>query len=161
VRPYQIGTAAAIVLIAAVALFDRRDIFRFVVGTAPGDVGASWYPFWAAGIMGLAAVGIAIRAATTPQPTEGAFTGRESVLAVVRLVVPMILYAASFSVLGFYIATGVYMGFFAWYLGRYKVHWILTTALVTPLLIYLAFEVGFKLLLPKSFLYQLIPGFPL
>ena len=100
-RPYQIGTAAAIVLIAAVAMFDRRDIFRFVVGTAPGDVGASWYPFWAAGIMGLAAVGIAIRAATTPQPTEGAFTGRESVLAVVRLVVPMILYAASFSVVLF------------------------------------------------------------
>ena len=63
------GTAAAIVLIAAVAMFDRRDIFRFIAGNSPGDVGASWYPFWAAGIMGLAAVGIAIRAAVSPQPT--------------------------------------------------------------------------------------------
>ena len=156
------GTAAAIVLIAAVAMFDRRDIFRFIAGNSPGDVGASWYPFWAAAIMGLAAVGIAIRTATTPQPTEGAFAGgRESVLAVVRLVVPMVLYAASFAVLGFYIATGLYMGFFAFYLGRYKIQWIAASAVITPLLIYLMFEVGFKLLLPKSILFQLIPGFPL
>jgi hypothetical protein len=53
------------------------------------------------------------------------------------------------------------MGFFAWYLGRYKIHWILATAVITPFLIYLVFEVGFKLLLPKSLLFQLIPGFPL
>ena len=159
-RRYQVGTAAAIALIAAVAVFDRRDVFRVVPGQAPGDVGASWYPFWAATIMGLAAVGIAYRALATPQAAEGAFTGRESILAVVRLVIPMVLYAASFSFLGFYLATGLYMGFFAWYLGRYRIQWVATAAVITPLLIYLMFEVGFKLLLPKSVLYQLIPGFP-
>jgi len=156
-----VGTAAAIVLIAAVAMFDRRDIFRFIAGNSPGDVGASWYPFWAAGIMGLAAVGIAIRAALSPQPTQAAFAGRESVLSVLRLVIPMVLYAASFAVLGFYIATGLYMGFFAFYLGRYKIQWVVASAVITPFLIYLMFEVGFKLLLPKSLLFQLIPGFPL
>lgn len=157
-RPYQVGTAAAIVLIAAVAMFDSRNVFTTLAGTSPGDVGPSWYPFWAAALMGAAAVGVAYRFATTPQPAEGAFTGRESILAVVKLVVPMVLYAFSFQWLGFYLATGVYMGFFSAYLGRYKPYVVVAAAIITPLAIYLLFEVGFKLLLPKSILYK--SGFP-
>lgn len=157
-RPYQVGTAAAIALIAAVAMFDTRSVFRVVPGQAPGDVGASWYPFWAAAVMGVAALGLAYRARLTPPSRDAAFAGRDSVLAVLRLVVPMVLYAASFALLGFYLATGLYMGFFAWYLGRYRIHWIAASAVITPFVIYLMFEVGFKLFLPKSVFYQF--GFP-
>ncbi len=157
-RPYQLGTAAAIVLIAAVAMFDSRAVFAPVPGTAPGDVGAGFYPFWAAAVMGLAALGVLYRAASGPQAVAGVFAGRESILAVLRLVIPMVLYAASFAWLGFYIATGLYMGLFAAYLGRYRWYWSVASAVVTPLAIYLMFEVGFKLFLPKSVLYTF--GFP-
>ena len=61
------GTAAAIAMIAAVAMFDSRDIFVASRGNSPGDVGAHFYPFWAAALMGLAAVAVAYRALTTPQ----------------------------------------------------------------------------------------------
>jgi putative tricarboxylic transport membrane protein len=159
VRPYQVGTAAAIVLIAAVAMFDSRNVFTSLPGTSPGDVGPSWYPFWAAALMAVAALGVAYRFATTPQPTEGVFAGRESVLAVVKLVVPMVAYAASFQWLGFYLATGAYMGFFAAYLGRYTWWRIGAVAVITPLAIYLLFEVLFRLTLPKSIFYT--SGFPL
>ena len=78
-RPYQVGTAAAIVLIAAVAMYDSRGVFTSLPGTSPGDVGPSWYPFWAAALMGVAAVFVGYRAMVTPQPAQGAFTTRESV----------------------------------------------------------------------------------
>jgi hypothetical protein len=156
-RPYQVGTAAAIVFIAAVAMFDSRAAFSPVRGTAPGDVGASWYPFWTAAVMGFAAIGIAYRAFVTPQPKEGVFASRSSVFAVLNLVIPMLLYAFSFQWLGFYLATGVYMGFFAAYLGRYRIQWIVASAVITPLAIFLIFEVAFRLLLPKSIFY---PGIP-
>ena len=157
-RPYQVGTAAAIALIAAVAMFDSRNVFRQLPGTAPGDVGPSWYPFWAAALMGLAAVFVAYRQVALPQAAEGAFAGRESVISVLKLVVPMVIYAFSFQWLGFYIATAAYMGFFSAYVGRYRWYAILAVAIVTPLAIYLLFEVGFKLLLPKSIFYE--SGFP-
>jgi hypothetical protein len=47
------------------------------------------------------------------------------------------------------------MAFFAWYLGRYTWWAVLAAGLATPLLIYLLFEVAFRLTLPKSLLYQL------
>ena len=151
------GTAAAIALIAAVAMFDSRAAWSPVRGTAPGDVGASWYPFWTAAVMGLAAVGVAYRALVLPQPKAGVFASRASVVAVLNLVLPMFVYALSFQWLGFYLATGVYMGFFAAYLGRYRFYWIIASAVITPLTIFLLFEVGFRLLLPKSIFY---PGIP-
>ena len=159
-KPYPVGTAAAIVLIAAVAMFDQRNVFTQLQGTAPGDVGPNWYTFWAAALMGAAALATAVRYATAPDAsTESAFAGRESLLAVTKLVVPMVAYAASFQWLGFYLATGAYMGFFAAYLGRYKPWAIATAAVVTPVAIYLLFEVGFRLTLPKSIFYR--SGFPI
>jgi hypothetical protein len=49
------------------------------------------------------------------------------------------------------------MGFFAAYLGRYRIQWIVASAAITPLAIFLIFEVAFRLLLPKSIFY---PGIP-
>ena len=157
-RPYQVGTAAAIILIAAVAMFDSRKVFGAQLGSSPGDVGPSWYPFWSAALMGLAAAYVGARALTRPQPKEGPFETRESLTSVVKLVIPMFAYAFSFQWLGFYIATALYMAFFAWYLGKYMWWGILATGIITPLTVYLLFEVAFRLTLPKSLLYPL--GFP-
>jgi hypothetical protein len=156
-------------LIAAVAMFDSRAAFAPSAGTAPGDVGSRWYPFWTATIMGVAAAFVLYRTLTTPQSTEGVFAGRESVFAVLKLAVPMVLYAIliggvawqsgdiTYTVippLGFYLATGLYMGGFSWWIGRYKVWWVALIAVAFPLVIFLAFELGFQVSLPKSFLYQ-------
>jgi hypothetical protein len=157
VKPYQVGTAAAIVLIAAVAMYDSRNAFSPVTGTAPGDVGASWYPFWAGAVIAVSAAIVALRYFVTPEASQEPFITRASLVAVGKLVLPMLLYAFSFRWLGFYLATGAYMGVFAVYLGRYRWYWSLASAIITPIAIYLMFEVGFKLLLPKSVLY---PGIP-
>ena len=153
------GTAAAIVLIAAVAMFDSRGVFTSLPGTSPGDVGPSWYPFWAAALMGAAAAFVGYRALVTPGSTASVFETRESVTSVLKLIIPMFAYALSFQWLGFYLATIAYMGFFAAYLGRYRWWGILLAATVTPIAIYLLFEVGFRLVLPKSIFYTM--GFPL
>jgi putative tricarboxylic transport membrane protein len=169
VRPYQVATAAAVVLIAAVAMFDSRAAFNPSAGTSPGDVGARWYPFWAATIMGIAAVVVAYRALTTPQAAEGVFEGSRSVFAVLKLAGPMVIYAVLIGgigfrttdftyrivpPLGFYLATALYMGLFAWWLGRYKIWWVAAITLAFPLVIFFVFEVGFRVSLPKSFLYS-------
>ena len=168
-RPYQVATAAVIVLIAAVAMFDSRAAFSPSAGTSPGDVGARWYPFWAAGIMGVASVIVGYRALTTPQGVEGAFEGVRSLFAVLKLAVPMLVYAlliggikwrttdftyTAIPPFGFYLSTALYMGLFAWWLGRYKVWWVGAIAVVFPIVIYAVFEIGFRVSLPKSFLYD-------
>ncbi len=155
-------------MIAAVAMFDSRAAFSPSAGTQVGDVGARWYPFWAAAIMGVASVVVGYRALTTPQGTEGAFEGARSLFAVLKLAVPMLVYALliagvgfrttdfTYSIVppfGFYLATALYMGLFAWWLGRYKIWWVAAITVAFPIVIFAVFEIGFRVSLPKSFLY--------
>jgi putative tricarboxylic transport membrane protein len=169
VRPYQVATAAAIMLIAAVAMSDSLAAFNPSAGTQPGDVGARWYPFWAAALMGTAAVFVAYRSFVTPQAAEGVFAERSSLYAVLKLAVPMLVYATLIGgigwrtavtvytiipPLGFYVSTALYMGGFAWWIGRYKIWWVALIMIAFPLVIYAAFEIVFRVNLPKSFLYR-------
>jgi hypothetical protein len=138
-------------------MFDSREVFTGSAGTQPGDVGPRWYPFWSAFIVAAASAVVAYQSLTMPQPKEGVFSGTGSVAAVLRLIIPMIVYTISFAWLGFYLSTGLFMAFFAQFIGKYKPYWSLASGIITPLAIYLLFEVGFRLLLPKSVFY---PGIP-
>ena len=86
-----------------------------------------------------------------------------------RLALPMVVYAlliggigfrtADFTYriipqFGFYLATALYMGLFAWWLGRYKIWWVAAIMVAFPIVIFAVFEIGFRVSLPKSFLYS-------
>jgi hypothetical protein len=159
-RPYQVATAAVFILIAAVAMFDTRSgALPDPTGTAPGGLRSGWYPFWSAMLVALAAATVVYQTLRRPQPAEGVFKDRASILSVAQLLLPMIVttYLMSEKLLGFYLASGLYMGYFALVTTRYRWYMALVSAIVTPITLYLIFEVGFRALFPKSFLY---PGLP-
>jgi hypothetical protein len=154
-RPYQVATAVAFALVAAVAMIDSRaGALVDRTGREPGWVGAGFYPFWSAALMFVCAAVVAYRGWKTPTPGTSAFENREAVVAVAKLIVPMVIAAASILVLGFYIMTGLYMGLFARWIGRYRWVWVAVLTVGMPAAIYATFELGFRVTLPKSFLYD-------
>jgi putative tricarboxylic transport membrane protein len=155
-RPYQVATAAVLILIAAVAMFDTRaGALPDATGGAPGGLKGGWYPFWSGALIVLAGAFVAYQALATPQPAEGVFRDRAGVFAVGRLIVPMIIatYLMSDGLLGFYLASGLYMAYFARFTSGYRWVWALAAGIIVPIAIYLAFEIGFRAIFPKSFLY--------
>jgi putative tricarboxylic transport membrane protein len=153
-RPYQVATAVAFMLVAAVAMFDSRaGALVDRSGTEPGGIGAGFYPFWSAALVLVCAGVVGYKAWSTRAPGPSAFEGRDSVLAVLNLTVPMVVATFAILWLGFYIVSGLYMALFARWIGRYS--WLVTAAVAIglPAAIYAAFEIGFRVLLPKSFLY--------
>ena len=156
-RRYEVGTAAAILLIAAVAMFDTRGgALPTGSGGAPGGLAGGFYPFWSAALVAMFSALVIWRAVAAPLPAEGVFKDRTSVTSVLTLVVPMIIAVALIPVLGFYLMTALYMGFFAVTIGHYKWYWVIAIAVLFPVAIYLAFEVGFRVGLPKSIFYDLV-----
>jgi len=144
-------------LIAAVAMFDtRKGALPDVAGGAPGGLSGGFYPFWSAAVLFIFASLVVVRSLTTPQAVTGVFKDRRSIESVLTLAVPMVVAAALIPYLGFYLMTALYMGFFAAVLGRYRWYWVLAIAVLFPLVIYLIFEVGFRVSLPKSIFYDLV-----
>jgi len=145
-------------LIAAVAMFDTRaGALPDPTGTAPGGLGPGFYPFWAAALIFLAGAGVAYRAIVTALPPEGVFKDRRSITSVLTLIVPVIVATSSIAWAGFYAMTAAYMGFFMLTIGRYRWYWAGAVAVLLPLAVYAAFEIGFRVPLPKSLFYPAIP----
>jgi putative tricarboxylic transport membrane protein len=160
VRVSQRATAAALVAVAAIAMFDSRASALFdTTGRSPGGIGPGFYPFWAAAVMAVGGLILVLRPSRADASTGTVFESREAVGSLVKLVGPMLLATAAMVWLGFYLVTCLYMGFFARYIGRYRWLWVALIAVVVPMVIYLAFELGFRVRLPKSMLYDL--GFPI
>jgi hypothetical protein len=160
VRVYQQATAAVLVAVAAIAMFDSRGSALFdPTGRFPGGIGPGFYPFWAAAVMAVGGLIVIFRTARTEASTGAVFESREGVGALLKLVGPMLVATAAMTWLGFYLVTCLYMGFFARSIGRYRWLWVALIAIAFPVAIYLVFELGFRVRLPKSALYEL--GFPI
>jgi putative tricarboxylic transport membrane protein len=155
-RPYQVATAVAFMFAAAVAMIDSRaGALVDTTGTQPGGIGAGFYPFWSAFVIFVCAAVVAYKSWQSEVVGPPVFEGREGIFAVLKLVVPMIVAVVAILWLGFYVVSGLYMGFFARWIGKYN--WLVVLALTVgmPAAIYAAFELGFRVSLPKSFLYGL------
>jgi hypothetical protein len=148
------------ILIAAVAMFDSRAsaLPETTIGRYPGGLGPGFYPFWSAALIAGAAVVVAYSWYRRTNTGPGIFDKREAWTAPLKIAVPMIVAVAFIEWLGFYIVTGLYMAFFAWFIGRYRWFWVVAVAIVFPVVIYLSFERGFRVFLPKSVFYE--QGFP-
>ena len=126
------------------------DLFR-----NSGGVGAGFYPFWSAFVVFVCAGVVGYKAWQSDIVGPAVFEGREGIFAVLKLVIPMVVAALAILWLGFYVVTGLYMGLFARWIGHYKWPWVTVLTIVMPAAIYASFELGFRVSLPKSFLYDL------
>jgi len=140
--------------VAAVAMIDSRaGALVDTTGRQPGGIGAGFYPFWSAFVVFVCAGVVGYTSWRGPQGTS-AFEGREGVFSVLKLVIPMVAATVAIAWLGFYVVSGLYMGLFARWIGRYNWLWVLLLTVGMPAAIYGAFELGFRVSLPKSFLYS-------
>lgn len=147
-RWYEAATAAAVILIAAVAMFDS---FGRSGWTATGP-DAGWYPFWSSAFVVGASAWILFRLSGVPRHGR-LFTSREGVFALVKLVAPMVALAALLPYAGLYVMSALYMAIFARFVGRYPWPWVVLIALAVPVALYFGFEQAFKSPLPKTVLY--------
>ena len=143
-------------VVAAVAMIDSRaGAMVDTTGREPGGVGAGFYPFWSAFVVFVCAGVVGYKAWQSDIVGPAVFEGREGIFAVLKLVIPMVVAAFAILWLGFYVVTGLYMGLFARWIGHYKWPWVTMLTIVMPAAIYASFELGFRVSLPKSFLYDL------
>jgi putative tricarboxylic transport membrane protein len=142
-------------VIAAVAMYDTRRYAIPDPSSIAGGLGAGFYPFWSAMLIFVFGALVIWRSVVVPQPAQGVFKDRRSITSVLWIVAPMVAAVGLIEWIGFYVMTALYMGFFAAVIGRYPWYWVPVIALLFPLALFMLFEVGFRVSLPKSALYEL------
>lgn len=146
VRALEIGVASAIILLAAVVMFDN---WRIGAGWAADGPQAGYFPFYVALAMLISSCIVLFNAIMVRKPRQ-VFVERRQLQTVLTLLVPSIIYVVIAAYLGVYFAAAIYLTFFMAVIGRYRAAIVAPVALGVPFVLFLLFEIWFLVPLPKG-----------
>lgn len=147
-------------IIVAVLLF----VFGAVIAWASFQLGAKWgddgpqagyFPFYIGLIIALSSLITLTQAwrARTARPHE-AFVERGQFKLVLAVLLPALIYVLAIQWFGIYLASAVYMAVFMVWLGKYPWWKAALLGVTVSVVVYLMFEVWFKVALHKGTLYD-------
>ncbi|MCX7313412.1 MAG: tripartite tricarboxylate transporter TctB family protein [Alphaproteobacteria bacterium] len=145
-RSVEIGVALALALLALIGI-----IGSLKVGIGWGAEGpkAGFFPFY---ISVIVLISCAVNLVTALRE----FTGRElfaewgQLRQVMSVVIPTTIYVFAVPVLGMYVSSGLLIGVFMKWIGRYSWMLVLAISVGVPVLTYVMFERWFLVPLPKG-----------
>jgi hypothetical protein len=150
-RGVNLGTAAVLLLLSAVVIYDA---VRLGIGWGTEGPQSGFFPFWLAAI--LAGVSMALIAQALLGRSVKPFVTREQFAPVLKVLVPLTGFVVltdppgPLPGLGLYVAAGLYLGFYMRWVGRH--HWgtVMALAIAFPVLTFVIFETWFLVPMPKG-----------
>ena len=144
-RAADLTTSALLFLLGAVVL---SDAVRLGIGWGTDGPQSGFFPFWLAAVMMAACMAIAVQAAR--QRGGAPFVTREQLTPVLKVLWPAVAMVAATEVVGLYVASALYIGFYMRWIGRHRWSSVFVVAIAVPLLTFVVFERWFLVPLPKG-----------
>jgi hypothetical protein len=133
--------------------------FAVLLGWDNWRTGASWeadgpqagyFPFYLAVMLGSASVYGLVMTLIGRGAGDEPFVTREQVVRVLQVLVPTILFVIAIQFLGIYVASFILVVGFMHFIGRIATWKSFVTAFVFSVAMFLTFEVGFNVIMPKG-----------
>ena len=150
-RQVEIGAVVVFLLLGALVLSDAIRL-----GPGWGDSGPQpgFFPFVLTILLILGTLGVIYVALYRQPDMRPFFEVPEEVADLLKVGIPIVIVVALIPWLGLYVTSGLYLGFFmAWY-GKFRWYWAVVGAIALPLVMWLVLRQGFNLSMPMSVLYR-------
>lgn len=141
------AVATLIFVMGVVVVFEARRLGASWTSDGPGS---GYFPFYIGIILCISALGILLQALAGGSRDQRAFVDSEQMKRVLQVLVPAIVYVLVVWGLGLYVASALYIALFMVLLGKYAVWKSVTLALAVNAVLFLMFEVWFKVPLYKG-----------
>jgi putative tricarboxylic transport membrane protein len=151
-RQTEIGTGAVFGLFGLILLVESVRL-----GAGWGDAGPQpgFFPFVLSLIIVVSSIAAAWQGWQIRDP-KSLFDMPEEVGEVLKVGLPVAVAIILMKWAGFYIACAAYFSFFAWWYGRHRWYLVVPGGIALSIGLYFAFEIGFRVFLPKSKLYGIL-----
>ena len=147
IRAVELAVAALFFAFGATIAWDSQRI-----GASWGAEGpqAGYFPFYIGLIICFSTAAIFVRALWAKGNANESYVSRGQLKLVLKMLVPSIVYVVLIGLIGIYVASTLFIGFFMLWLGKYS--WVRTVpiALGVSVAFFLLFEVWFNVPLPKG-----------
>lgn len=144
-RAVEWGTAALLLAIAALVVWDN---LRIGAGWDDSGPQAGYFPLRVGVAVGIAALAVAWQARR--ERAQELFATWEQLKSVSQVLVPLVVYVALITTLGIYVASALFIAAFMRFAGGYAWWKALALGVFTNLVLFVVFELQFKVPLPKG-----------
>jgi hypothetical protein len=144
-RTADLITAFVAMVLGGVVLFDA---VRLGIGWGTDGPKSGFFPFWLATIMILTCGAIIVQAAR--RASEKPFVTREQLRPVLKVLWPAVGMVVLTQVVGLYVASALYVGFYMRWVGRHSWLAVITLSIGIPVATFLMFEKWFLVPMPKG-----------
>ena len=144
-RVADLATAAILMLLGGVVLFDA---VRIGIGWGTDGPKSGFFPFWLAALMVLTCGVIVLQA--VDRASEKPFVTREQLGRVLKVLWPAAGMVVLTQILGLYVASALYLGFYMRWVGRHSWLAVVVLSIGIPLVTFLVFEKWFLVPMPKG-----------
>lgn len=133
--------AALILAVGVVVMVESR---RLGAGWTTDGPGSGYFPFYIGVIVSVSSAAIFLQALFGRRRNTGPFVDTEQLKRVMSVLLPAIAYVLAIVYLGLYVASAIYIAMFMVALGKYS--WVksVAVALIINAMLYLMFELWFK-----------------
>jgi hypothetical protein len=142
--------AAVALLILAMGLVVVFASLKLGAGWTSDGPGAGYFPFYIGLILCVASLGVMYQALLGKKRNAEIFVDSEQLRRVLVVLLPALVYVLAVQFVGIYVASAVYIAGFMILLGKFHMGKSIATALVITVLLFLLFEVWFKVPLAKG-----------
>ena len=144
-RAVEWGVAALLLALAALVIWDN---LRIGAGWDDSGPQAGYFPLRVGVAVGIAALAVAWQARR--ERAQELFATWEQLRSVSQVLVPLGVYVALITTLGIYVASALFIAAFMRFAGGYAWWKSLALGVFTNLLLFVVFEIQFKVPLPKG-----------
>lgn len=139
--------AVLIVLLGAVVI---QGSWKLGSGWTSDGPGAGYFPFYIGVILCISGTGILVQGLMARNKNHEIFVDSEQLKRVLSVLLPALLYVLVVQFIGLYVASALYIALFMVILGKYSRVKSVVVALAVVVLLFLMFEVWFKVPLFKG-----------
>jgi putative tricarboxylic transport membrane protein len=150
-RLADLVTAAVLIGLGGVVLYDA---VRLGIGWGEEGPRSGFFPFWLATLLILFSAAIFVQA--WRRRVQRPFTGREQLVPVLKVIVPVAAFITLTDPpgppdgLGLYVATALYIATYMRWVGRHRWSSVVAVAVMVPVVAFVVFERWFLVPMPKG-----------
>ena len=146
-RTMDLLVAAILMVVGAVVMKNSYDLGAGWSSTGPDS---GYFPFYI-GLLILASSTVTLLITLfTRKPDRTPFVESQRFLRVLQVLIPSFIFAFAIDYIGIYVAGGLFIACFMWWLGKYPLPKVIIVSVLVPLVLFFVFEEWFLVPLPKG-----------
>jgi putative tricarboxylic transport membrane protein len=146
---WTMDVVVAVIMIGVGALV-MVNSYQLGAGWSPSGPESGYFPFYIGVLILLSSAVTLLITLFTKSPNRTRFVEPTPFYRVLQVLIPSFIFAVAIDYIGIYVAGGLFIAFFMWWLGKYALPKVVIVGVLVPFVLFFMFEVWFLVPLPKG-----------